>query len=244
MGAGGHLERCLRPIEVRETAARVRRWVTVPETCESCQKLPAVVLRNGEALCGRCRIERESRESLAPAGAWRADPDPDDEPEPSAFQFRGLAIVFNAPSVDLGFIEVIRPSAVDRNATERIDTAALWSHNQDDTLGRLSAGTLRTRKTSAGLAVMIDLPRWATPYVETVRRRDVTGMSFAFDTITDEWWTEDGNAHRAIVDMRYYEVSAVTFPAYPQTRLTVAKPTDPAAWWREAQTGEQLRLVG
>ena len=44
-------------------------------------------------------------------------------------------------------------------------------------------------------------------------------MSFAFETVSDKWHTEDGVAVREIHDMRVFEVSPVTFPAYPQTSI-------------------------
>lgn len=242
VGAGGVAERFQRPEAVRAMAQRMQKWAVAPESCQSCQTRAAVRVCGSIPLCGLCREQRFTRLSIPfeTGIAARAD-GPDDEAD--SMQLRGLAIVFNAPSVDMGFTEFIRPAAVDRNEAEKVDVRALWSHNPDFTIGRISAGTLRTKKVTRGLSVEIDPPRWAGPYVETVRRRDVSGMSFAFEAIEDEWWIEEAKPHRAILDMRFIEVSAVSFPAYPATTLRVAKSDERSAWLREQETGEKLRMA-
>lgn len=243
IGAGGSAERCQRPEAVRAIATRLQKWAAAPESCQGCHAGSALRFAGGLALCGTCHTQRFQRllMPLETQGRTARAEAPDDEVD--GLQLRGLAIVFNAPSGDLGFTEYIRPAAADRNDAEGIDVRALWSHNPDFTIGRMSAGTLRTKKTARGVAVEIDPPRWAAPYVETVKRRDVSGMSFAFEAIEDEWWIENARPARAILDMRYYEVSGVSFPAYPSTTLRVAKADERSAWLREQETGERLRMV-
>jgi HK97 family phage prohead protease len=130
----------------------------------------------------------------------------------------GHAIVFGNLSLDLGgFRERIAPAAVDRLLGERSDLRALWNHNPDRPLGRVTAGTLKLAKDAKGLRVEIYPPSWAAGYVESVRRGDVTQMSFAFRAISDEWRMEGGQAIREVTDMEVSEVSVVTFPAYPTT---------------------------
>jgi HK97 family phage prohead protease len=166
------------------------------------------------------------------------------ETEPDTVQFRGLAIVFNQRSLDLGgFLEIIRPSAVDRFVSERPDLRALWAHNSQLPIGRLSAGTLRAEKTRQGLAVEVDPPRWAGGQIESVERRDVTGMSFGFIAITDEVHLEDTIVVREILDMQVIEVSPVSFPAYPQTTLRVVRGATRSLWMTERDTAARLRLA-
>lgn len=139
-------------------------------------------------------------------------------------KIRGTAIVFNSESVDLGgFTEVILPEAVDRSLTA--DVRALVDHDSSKIMGRTLAGTLALRKTRAGLAVEIDPPEttYARDILASVGRGDVTGMSFGFRVLTDEWRMVDGLPLREILDMHVYEVSIVTFPAYPETDVTVAQ---------------------
>jgi HK97 family phage prohead protease len=240
VGANGHVERCLRPPQVRDTAERLMRWAGAPEVCKGCGTRQAVRLLADTAVCGQCVVRRVTfgvdlagRQALA----QRAEDDA------SGVQFRGLSIVFDSKSVDMGFYEFMRPSSVDRTIAEGIDVRALWSHNADLTIGRQSAGTLRLRKVSQGLAVEIDPPRWASGYVESVQRRDVTGQSFAFETVEDSWWMEDGYPHREILDARIYEVSAVSWPAYPRTTLAVTRSDARSEWTREQETAERLRLA-
>lgn len=232
---------CQRPKAVLETAERMRRWAGTAETCGGCQTRPAVSIRSGLSLCGVCRQQRAERDSngVGVALARRAEPEDDG----TGVQLRGLAIVFNSRSEFLGFYEYIRPGAVDRTFAENIDVRALWSHNPDLTIGRLSAGTLRMRKGSRGLATEIDPPRWGSQYVETVKRRDVQGMSFAFETMEDDWHMEDGEPTRDVLDMRVFEVSGVSFPAYPATTLRAVNADARADWWREQQTAERVRLA-
>lgn len=243
VGSGGLTEACHRPSEVRELAQRVAKWGAVAEVCHGCQTRQAVRLCSGMPLCGLCREQRYQRLSLpmqVEGVAVRAEASDEDV---TGMQLRGLAIVFNSRSEDMGFYEFIRPVAVDRTLQEGIDVRALWSHNPDIIIGRQSAGTLRLKKVTRGLSVEVDPPRWAHGHVETVKRRDVVGQSFGFSAISDEWWLEDSVPHREILDMRVYETSAVAFPAYPGTTLRVAKSDERSAWLREQETAEQLRMV-
>ena len=159
-GAGGLLEACHRPSEVREAAVRIQKWGFAAESCQSCLARPAVRICAGMPLCGSCRERRYQMLSLpielSEVAESRQVPDEDDT---SGVQLRGLSIVFNAKSVDMGFFEYIRPQSVDRTFDENIDVRALWSHDSAIVLGRKSAGTLRLRKATRGLSVEIDPPR-------------------------------------------------------------------------------------
>lgn len=138
-------------------------------------------------------------------------------------KIRGYAIVFDAMSVNLGgFREIIKPEAVNRTLTEALDVRALWNHDSGEVLGRTRAGTLALTKDRRGLRIEIDPPSWAKPKLESIERGDVTGMSFAFSVLEDEWRNEDGMPVRDVTDMRISEVSIVTFPAYQQTDVSVA----------------------
>ena len=137
---------------------------------------------------------------------------------------KGHAIVFNSLSENLGgFREKIDPAAVDRTLADGIDLRALVDHDSAKILGRLTAGTLRVDKDGRGLLVEIDPPETtvAQDIVESIRRRDVTGMSFAFRTIADEWDFKADPPIRTVTDMLVREVSVVTFPAYPATDVAM-----------------------
>lgn len=159
---------------------------------------------------------------------------------------RGYAIVFNRLSENLGFFrELIDPAAIDRTLTERVDLRALVDHDSSRILGRVTAGTLRVEKDANGLAVEIDPPLTTAgaDIVESVRRRDVTGMSFAFRTLRDQWDETTTPPTRTVLDMLVREVSIVTFPAYSQTEaalrsLTAARAIRPG---RPVMVSERMR---
>jgi HK97 family phage prohead protease len=139
-------------------------------------------------------------------------------------KIRGYALVFNKPSLDLGgFREVILPDAVDRTLREGLDVRALVDHDTSKVLGRMKAGTLILRKTSTGLQVEIDPPNTsaARDILESVNRGDVSGMSFGFRVLEDDWRMDEGLPLREVMDMRISEVSVVTFPAYPDTSVSL-----------------------
>lgn len=138
---------------------------------------------------------------------------------------RGYAVVFKRLSENLGFFrEQIAPEAVDRTLKEGVDLRALVNH-EGLPLGRISAGTLRVEKDAHGLLVEIDPPQTelGQGVVEAIRRRDVTGMSFAFRTMPggDRWDDTADPPTRTVTDMLMREVSIVTFPAYPQTDVAL-----------------------
>ncbi|MGC4942135.1 HK97 family phage prohead protease [Kribbella sp. DT2] len=100
------------------------------------------------------------------------------------------------------------------------DVTSLWNHDPQYLLGRQSAGTLRVRADSEGLAFENDLPD--TSYANDLRvllaRGDITGASFGFIPDLDKsTWTRaaDGSQIHTINGIKYLrDVSPVTFPAY------------------------------
>lgn len=237
-------ERSQRPAEVRAICERLQRWVAGPEVCKSCQRLPAARFVDARPLCGRCYEQFQQRHRRYDEGlrvpVVRADTDGDVDRD----SLEGYAIRFNEKSVELfGFFEYIRPSAADRLMTERPDVRSLWNHNSDETIARYSAGTLRVEKRTAGVFVGIDPPKWASRHVESVDRRDITGQSFGFIALEDDWWLEDGIPQREILDMHVVEVSPVSFPAYPTTTLKVRKAGTRSEVGRDREREHFLRFA-
>ena len=162
----------------------------------------------------------------------------------------GHIAVFNQLSDDLGgFREKIEPGAF--SDTLKIqDVRALWNHEGDLVLGRMSAGTLDLKEDDVGLAFRNTPPdtSWFRDRLVSLKRKDVTGASFGFWTEADEWSTAaDGTHIRVLKKVTLIEVSpGVTFPAYPQTDVALnsmrAWETREAA--RAGQAAENLLQIG
>jgi HK97 family phage prohead protease len=135
-------------------------------------------------------------------------------------QIVGLAAVFNAESEDLGgFVEVIEPGAFGPVLND--DVRALFNHDANYVLGRNRSGTLALSESGQGLESRIDPPdtQWANDLLVSMKRGDVDQMSFGFTVAEDDWQKrEDGVVQRTIKRFkRLFDVSVVTYPAYPQT---------------------------
>ena len=146
----------------------------------------------------------------------------------------GYAVVFDSLSEEMTdargrrFRERISPGAFDRALAGGPDIRALWNHNSDMPLARTRNGTLRLAKDGAGLRVELTPPAtsWGSDALASIRRGDVSGMSFAFSKAGEggDTWERpgaDGVALRTILEATLYEVSPVTFPAYPATQVAV-----------------------
>lgn len=134
----------------------------------------------------------------------------------------GYAAVFNELSVDLGgFREFIRPGAF-AMAIQEDDVRALWNHDSSFVLGRSKSGTLELSEDKRGLRIKVTPPdaQWARDLRESIRRGDVDQMSFAFATVEDKWERTDGQSTRELIQVRLFDVSPVTFPAYEGTSVS------------------------
>lgn len=136
----------------------------------------------------------------------------------------GYAAPFNQKSADIGFREIVMPGAFDRTLANNADVRGLIDHNPPMVLGRTKSGTLVLKTDDYGLHISVrQLPdtSYARDLVVKMERGDVDGMSFAFDTRVDKWRTEDGEEIRELHDIELFDVSVVTYPAYPQTEVAL-----------------------
>ena len=129
----------------------------------------------------------------------------------------GYAARFNTLSQNLGgFVENVDPSAFNKTVTEA-DTRALFNHDPNFVLGRMSAGTLRLEVDKVGLRYEVDLPptQLGRDLAALLARGDINGSSFGFRVIEDEWGeTPDGFPLRSLKQVSLRDVGPVTFPAY------------------------------
>ena len=138
----------------------------------------------------------------------------------------GYAAVFNSLSVPLwGFREKIKPGAFGENLKTDPDVMALFNHDPNLILGRTKSKTLRLWEDDHGLKIENEPPASPTGenVVEAIRRGDIDRMSFAFRVPKggDDWdWSEDGDEDiRTLLKVELFDVSPVTYPAYPETSV-------------------------
>lgn len=145
--------------------------------------------------------------------------------------FTGHAAVFDRLSVDLGgFRERIKRGAFRKVLDGNADVVALIQHNHAMILGRTKSNTLELREDPRGLYAHITAGD--TTYARDLRvcvdRGDVDSMSFGFTVSEggDEWVMRDGQVIRTIHEIgELFDVSVVTFPAYPHTDVRSADGT-------------------
>lgn len=148
----------------------------------------------------------------------------------------GVAAVYDVETTIGGrFRERVAPGAF-RSALERgDDVVALWNHNPDVVLGRVSNDTLRLIDRPDGLHYEVTLnpdDPDARRVLAKVRRGDVRGSSFAFDVEEggDEVERSKDGAQplplRTLRSLRIYDVSPVTIPAYPTTSVMARAASD------------------
>lgn len=103
------------------------------------------------------------------------------------------------------------------------DQRFLWSHDTSQVLGRTKNGTLRLEEDDIGLRFELDLPNTTlgNDTLETIKRGDVDGISFGFSNPDDHIQEFDDDIPlRTIRQANLIEVSAVAFPAYPDSEVS------------------------
>ncbi|MCM2292288.1 HK97 family phage prohead protease [Allorhizobium sp. BGMRC 0089] len=136
---------------------------------------------------------------------------------------RGYAAVFGEVAEVAGvFAETVAPGAFARSLGSD-DIRAFYDHDTALVLGRNRAGTLRLAEDGKGLAVEIDLPDTSAGRdVRTlIERGDVSGMSFGFEVVSEEWDFSQPMPLRTIRDVNLFEVSIVSIPAYAGTTIAL-----------------------
>ena len=128
--------------------------------------------------------------------------------------------------------EVIDPGAVDEN-TDLTDVPFLIGHVTSmvplaRSRNNNENSTMHLKRVENGLEIRVDLDiennQDAKTLYSAVKRGDITGMSFMFTVDKSMWEDEDSdNPIRRIMHIdKVFEVSAVAFPAYDETKLQAA----------------------
>ena len=155
----------------------------------------------------------------------------------------GHAAIFDSLSQDLGFLmpfkERIKKGAF-ADSIKRDDIRALFNHDPNYVLGRNRAKTLTLKETAKGLLVRITPPntQWARDLAESISRGDVTQMSFGFLVEKESWTQAAGEDIRTLEQVKLFDVSPVTFPAYLDTDVGVRSALDSYKRHKETEAGE------
>lgn len=176
--------------------------------------------------------------------------------------FTGHAAVFNVRTaignpLTWGFYEEVAPGAFTKTLDEG-DARFLVDHDTSLLVARVSAGDLALTEDTIGLAVDASLDTevsYVRDLARNLEKRRITGMSFGFQVVKDDWTTEEVEVKdndpievevRTIREVKLFEVSAVTFPAYEETDAAVralAFRDDPDPWGRRGHLLNRITKV-
>jgi HK97 family phage prohead protease len=139
----------------------------------------------------------------------------------------GYAAVFDTPSTDLGFTEIIEPNAITDDTIKTSDVFAVIDHDRSKGVlarSRFGEGSLNLILDNKGLKYEFTLPdtnvgKELRSYLD---RGEITASSFAFTVKEDEWTNNNGNYQRVVklVD-QIFDVSPVFEPAYQGTEVAI-----------------------
>jgi len=125
-----------------------------------------------------------------------------------------------------GVFEEISPGAI-VNSLKANDVRCLFNHNSEIVLGRTGNSTLQLRADDIGLWGEVTInpnDKQANDIYARVERGDIDACSFGFIPLKEEIENRsDGSVKFIVKDIDLKEISAVTFPAYPQTSISARK---------------------
>jgi HK97 family phage prohead protease len=131
--------------------------------------------------------------------------------------------VFNSNyEIAPGMSESIAPGAFSRTLAD--DVRALINHDTTLVLGRTKAHTLSLSEDARGLWGDVQInpnDQDAMNLYERVKRGDVDQCPFGFEIVREDTEVhDDGSIHWTIREVKLFEVSACTFPAYEATNIS------------------------
>ena len=133
----------------------------------------------------------------------------------------GYFAVFNSNyDLGMGMSESIAPGAFTNTLAD--DIRALVNHDTTLVLGRTTAHTLEVRQDEHGLWGRVQInpnDQDAMNLYARVQRGDVSQCSIGFDILDEETEYRGEEVHWTIRDIKLFEISCCTFPAYEETSI-------------------------
>lgn len=161
----------------------------------------------------------EVRSLVAPFELTRSDGD--------GMTLVGYAAVFNSPTRISGwegdFIETIAPGAF-KHTIRNSRPVLQFDHGQHPLIGSLPIASIRKlREDSRGLYVEAQVfDNWLTePLRDAIREQAISGMSFRFSVVKDDWTKQGKDKVRTLKEVRLFELGPVVFPAYADTEVSL-----------------------
>ena len=141
--------------------------------------------------------------------------------QPNADGSRSIVglIPYNSPSSGLPWTETISPGAFSSALKAGADCLLLRDHDVGQLFGRVQqAGTLVLTDSPDGLQFRCKLPNTtqAADLIESMSRKDLTGVSFGFVCQSDRWQDDGaGNLTRSLDAVTLFEISLCSWAAFP-----------------------------
>jgi uncharacterized protein len=160
----------------------------------------------------------------------------------------GYAVKWEKKSHVLGYFYKFREQfkkGAFADSLKKDDQRFLWSHDTSKVLGRTKNGTLRLEEDDIGLRFEVDLPdtTLGEDTYKSIKRGDVDGVSFGFKMEDHEIEEPDDDIPlRTVKKAKLLEVSAVAFPAYPDSEVK-ARGYDPIKQFMEEELEEQKSKI-
>lgn len=124
-----------------------------------------------------------------------------------------------------GFFEEVKREALEKTLDK--DIRCLFNHDTSIVLGRTGNNTLILKSDDKGLYGKVKINKndnQAMDILARIERQDINACSFGFDINDEEIeHRDDGTVKAVIKDIELFEVSPVTFPAYPTTTINARK---------------------
>lgn len=147
-----------------------------------------------------------------------------DDADTPTVGFRGHAAMFDKwtwiGSKSWGFRERVAKGAFTKTLKEA-DVRFLVNHDPNLLLARNKAGTLTLAEDSEGLFSEAELDTrqtYTNDLVIAMERGDINQMSFAFEVVKHQIEEDaDGTISRTLLEVKLFDVSVVTYPAYEDT---------------------------
>lgn len=121
------------------------------------------------------------------------------------------------------FKERILPGAFTRALSQDNDIHFLAEHDANKILASTRNNSLKLVEDSKGLYMEADISAtsYGKDYHTLIKDGILRNMSFGFNVLKDKWKKlNDGTYTRDISELRLFEVSVVTNPAYPQSTIS------------------------